>query len=346
LRKGALKNHKNNILIIDDEVSPRESIRMVLRDSYNVSTAPGGIEGLEFMADNPVDLVVLDIMMPGMDGITALREIKKKHPYTEVILLTAYASIKTAKSAVRFGALDYLTKPFDKNDVLKVVKRGLEKKRARDSSRLEREQLIYKTRDLEMQVCDARKNFLINFEGTLKALIMTIDVKDRYTCSHSEHVAKWSSIITRMLEMTDNEEHTIRRAASMHDIGKIGIEERILNKDGALTDAEFNEMKKHPEIGASIVQQIPFLEDAVPVILYHHERFDGKGYPEGITGEAIPLNARIVMIADAIDSMMHARPYRNHLPIEKVLSELEENAGTQFDPDLVSIILKKKILLM
>jgi HD-GYP domain-containing protein (c-di-GMP phosphodiesterase class II) len=103
-------------------------------------------------------------------------------------------------------------------------------------------------------------------------------------------------------------------------------------------------MKKHPEIGASIVQQIPFLESAVPVILYHHERYDSTGYPEGLKGEAIPLNARIVMIADAIDSMMHARPYRNSLPIEKVLSELESNAGTQFDPDIVSLILKKRIL--
>jgi response regulator RpfG family c-di-GMP phosphodiesterase len=346
LRKDVLKDNKENILIIDDEVSPRESIRMVLKDNYNVSTASGAVEGIAFMEKNPIDLVVLDIMMPGMDGITALREIKKKHPDTEIILLTAYASIKTAKSAVRFGALDYLTKPFDKNDVIKVVRRGLEKKHSKDLMRLEREHLLYRTKDLELQVNDARKNFLVNFEGTLNALIVTIDVKDRYTCSHSEHVAKWSSVISRMLDMTTDEEKKINRAASMHDIGKIGIDGRILKKDGALTPEEFNAMKKHPEIGASIVQQIPFLESAVPVILYHHERYDGTGYPEGLKGEAIPLNARIVMIADAIDSMMHARPYRNSLPIETVLSELEGNVGTQFDPEIVTLILKKKILQM
>jgi putative nucleotidyltransferase with HDIG domain len=338
-------NNQENILIIDDELSPRESIRMVLKDWYNVSTAPSGAEGLEFMSRNPIDLVVLDIMMPGMDGITTLKEIKKKHPDTEVILLTAYASLKTAKSAVRFGALDYLTKPFDKDDVVKVVKRGLEKKRTSDSMKLEREHLLYKTKELEEQVDEAKRNMLVNFEGTLNALIMTIDVKDHYTCSHSDHVARWSSEIARVLGMSEQEVQKIRQAATMHDIGKIGIDERILNKEDTLTLEEYQEMKKHPAIGASIVQQVPILEYAVPIILYHHERFDGKGYPECIGGDVVPLNARIVMIADAIDSMMHARPYRNRLPMEKVVSELEENAGTQFDPGLVDLILKSNILL-
>jgi response regulator RpfG family c-di-GMP phosphodiesterase len=335
---------KENILIIDDELSPRESIRMVLRDSYNVFTAPGGVEGLEFMSQEPVDLVVLDIMMPGMDGITALKEIKKRHPDTEVILLTAYASLKTAKSAVRFGALDYLTKPFDKDDVIKVVKRGLEKKRVSDNLKLEREKLIYKTKELEEQVGDARKNISINFEGTINALITTIDVKDRYTCSHSEHVAKWSSEIARSLGFTEGECDKIQKAAHMHDIGKIGIDERILNKDGSLTMEEYHEMKRHPEIGTSIVRQVPLLEYAIPVILNHHERFDGKGYPEGLTGETIPLTARIVIIADAIDAMMHARPYRGSLAMDKILSELEDNAGTQFDPGIVDMIFRKKML--
>ena len=336
--------NKEKVLIIDDELSPRESIRMVLRDSYNVSTAAGGAEGLEFMTNNPIDLVVLDIMMPGMDGISTLQEIKKRYPDTEVILLTAYASLRTAKSAVRLGALDYLTKPFDKDDVLAVVKRGLEKKRSNDNLKLEREKLLYNVRTFEWQVNEAKKNMAMNYEGTLKALIKTIDAKDHYTSSHSEQVANWAYKIARMLNMTEKESNKIRQAANMHDIGKIGIDERILNKDDSLTHEEYNEMKRHPAIGASIVKEVPFLEYAVPVILYHHERFDGKGYPEGIAGEVIPFSSRIVMIADAIDAMMHARPYRERLPIEKVVREMQDNAGMQFDPAIVDIILSKKIL--
>ncbi len=184
----------------------------------------------------------------------------------------------------------------------------------------------------------------MNFEGTINALIATIDVKDHYTCSHSEHVARWSSVIAETLGVEENETRKIQQAAHMHDIGKIGIDERILNKDDVLTSEEYSEMKKHPEIGASIIRHVPFLIDVVPVIRHHHERFDGKGYPDGLGGENIPLGARIVMVADAIDAMMHARPYRNSLPQKKIYQELEENAGTQFDPGIVKVLLKNGFL--
>jgi putative nucleotidyltransferase with HDIG domain len=278
-----------------------------------------------------------------MNGIAALQEIKSRHPDTEVILLTAYASLDTAKSAIRHGAFDYLTKPFDKDEVINIVERGLEKKRNNKYLKLEREELWSRTRYLEEQVNKARKNLIMSYEGTVKALILTIDAKDHYTFDHSEHVARLSSSIANILDLPKNVRDKLEQAAIMHDIGKIGVDERILRKNGELTPEESMEMRKHPEIGATIVQQVPFLEDAVPVILYHHERFDGKGYPKGIKGEEIPLTARIVMVADAIDSMMRARPYRDSLPMEKVLSELSDNTGTQFDPVIADIVLKGKI---
>ncbi len=336
---------KEKILIIDDELSPRESIRMVLRDKYIVSTASGGPEGLEFMAQNSVDLVVLDIKMPGMDGITVLKEIKKKYPMTEVILLTAYASLESAKSAVRLGALDYLTKPFDKDDVLDVVKKGLDKKRENDNLKIERENLLFRNRDLEEEVNKARENVMMGYEGTIQALIKTIDAKDHYTFDHSEHVARLSAAIADIYGLTREEIEKLENAAAIHDIGKIGIEESILRKDGPLSDEEHEDMMKHPEIGASIVKSVPLLEDAIQVILHHHERYDGKGYPAGLKGEAIPINARIVIVADAVDAMMHARPYRDSLPMEKVLSELTLNSGTQFDPRIVDMVLQEKIYL-
>lgn len=340
-----LNNDKKRVLVIDDELSPRESIRLVLKDRYSVSIATGGVEGLDFMSKNPVDLVVLDIKMPGMDGITALQEIKKKYPDTEVVLLTAYASLDTAKSAIRLGAFDYLTKPFDKDDVINVVEKGLERKFTGDSLKSEHEKLLNRTVRLEEQISKARQNVLMCYEGTVKALILTIDAKDHYTFDHSEHVARLSSSIAEVLSLPKNVKGKIEHAAVIHDIGKIGVDEKILRKRGPLTAEEFAEIKKHPEIGTTIVQSVPFLEDAVPVILYHHERYDGKGYPEGLKGEKIPLNSRIVMVADAIDAMMHARPYRKSLPMDKVLSELRDNAGTQFDPAIVDLILTKKLSL-
>ena len=338
-------DNKEKILIIDDEFAPRESLRMVLKDKYIVSTARGAQEGFNFMAQTPVDLVVLDILMPVISGIEALQEIKSRHPDTEVVLLTAYASLETARSAVRFGASDYLTKPFDKDEVIKVIEKGLEKKRAKDSLKLEREKIWNRAQNLEEQINRARENLIMSYEGTVKALILTIDAKDHYTFNHSEHVARLSSAIAGALDISKDVRDKLEQAALMHDIGKIGVNEVILRKNGELTQEEFDEIKKHPVIGATIVQQVPFLEHAVQVILYHHERFDGKGYPKGLKGEEIPLTARIVMIADAIDSMMRARPYRNALAMEKVLSELRDYAGIQFDPLIVDLILKGKISL-
>jgi len=339
-------NNREKILIIDDEMAPRESIRMVLKDRYAVATATGALEGLKIIAQEPVDLVVMDIKMPRMDGITALQEIKKSYPDTEVVLLTAYASLETARDAIRFGAFDYLLKPFDKNDILLVVEKGLARRRSNTGLKMERDTLLDRASYLEKQITEARTNIMMFYEGTVKALILTIDAKDSYTHNHSNRVAILSSSIASSLGVPQKTIKEIEHAASIHDIGKIGIDENILKKNGRLTADEYEEMKKHPAIGVRIVQSVPFLEDAIPVILYHHERYDGKGYPEAIKGEQIPKSARIVNVADAIDAMMAARPYRGALTMDNVMSELKNNAGTQFDPEIVEIILQGKVSLI
>jgi response regulator RpfG family c-di-GMP phosphodiesterase len=333
------------ILVIDDELAPRESIRMVLKDQYDVYTASGALEGLDMMEQDPVDLIVMDIKMPKMDGITALQEIKKKYPDTEVILLTAFASLDTARDAIRFGAFDYLIKPFDKDDVMLVVGKGLEKRRTNTCLKQERDKLLFKTSYLEEQVNMARNNIMTCYEGTVKALILTIDAKDRYTFNHSNRVAQLATFLAEAMGVKNKTIKEIEHAASIHDIGKIGIEENILRKNGRLTADEYEEIKKHPAIGVRIVKSVPFLEDAIPVILHHHERYDGKGYPEGIKGEEIPLSARIVVVADAVDAMMSERSYRNALSTERVMHELSSNSGTQFDPEVVDIILQGKVAL-
>lgn len=336
---------KDKILVIDDELAPRESIRMVLKDRYEVTTASGAIEGLNMLDASPVDLVVMDIRMPMMDGITALQEIKKRHPDTEVILLTAYASLETAREAIRCGAFDYLLKPFDKDDVLLVVEKGLQKRKSNAGLRLERDILLDRATYLEEQVGNARSTIMNYYEGTVKALIHTIDAKDHYTFRHSNRVASLSASLARALGLPKKTIKAIEHAASIHDIGKIGVHEYILNKNGKLTPDEYEEMKKHPAIGARIVQSIPFLEEAIPVILHHHERYDGTGYPQNLAGQDIPLAARIVMVSDAIDAMMRDRPYRMALAMDNVMRELQENAGTQFDPAITELILQGKVSL-
>lgn len=336
---------KEKILVIDDELAPRESIRMVLEDRYEVSTAPGAIEGLNMLDAFPVDLVVMDIRMPRMDGITALQEIKKRHPDTEVILLTAYASLETARDAIRCGAFDYLLKPFDKDDVLLVVEKGIQKSKSNAGLKLERDILFDRATYLEEQVSNARSTIMNYYEGTVKALIHTIDAKDHYTFRHSNRVASLSASLARALGLPKKTIKSIEHASSIHDIGKIGVHEYILNKNGRLTPDEYEEMKKHPAIGARIVQSIPFLEEAIPVILHHHERYDGTGYPQSLAGQDIPLAARIVMVSDAIDAMLRDRPYRMALAMEDVMRELRENAGTQFDPKMTDLILQGKVSL-
>lgn len=339
-------NNEEKILIVDDELMPRYSIQQVLKGRYAVLTASGGREGLDLMAQNSVDLVVLDLRMPDMDGITVLREIKTRYPDTEVVLLTAYAGLESARSALRLGAFDYLTKPFDKDDVINVIERGLQKKRDLKARRSEHEDLLLTKAYLTKEIESVRENLMLYYEGTIKALIYAIDAKDHYTFDHSEHVAKLSSIIAEGVGFPKLAKDKLQHAAIMHDIGKIGISEQLLRKESLLTRDEHSEMRKHPEIGAKIVNAVPFLEDTVEVILYHHEKFDGTGYPEGIKGDKIPLAARIVAIADTIDAMMRDRPYRKALSYSQLIDELKKGSGTQFDPEIVTLIIDNKIKLL
>jgi putative two-component system response regulator len=338
-------NNEEKILIIDDELMPRYSIQQVLKGRYTVFTAAGGREGLDIMSQNSVDLVVLDLRMPDMDGITVLKEIKTRHPDTEVILLTAYAGVESARSALRFGAYDYLTKPFDKDDMINVIERGLQKRHDLRIKKLEHEDLLRSKEYLTKEIESVRQNLMLYYDGTIKALIYAIDAKDHYTFDHSEHVAKLSSIIAEGMGFPKLGKDKLEHAAIMHDIGKIGISEQLLRKDSLLTRDEHLEMRKHPEIGAKIVNAVPFLEDTVDVILYHHERFDGTGYPEGLKGDKIPLAARIVAIADTVDAMMRDRPYRKALSYSQLIDELKNGSGTQFDPKIVTLIIDNKIKL-
>jgi len=342
LKRDALRE-KGRVLVIDDDVSVRESIRMVLKERYAVALAPDVDSGLHLLRMDQFDIVVLDIKMPKVDGISALKEIKRLFPDTEVVILTAYASIDTARDALRYGAFDYIMKPFNKDELLDVVRDGVQKRMRSQDRKAEQEHLRMKARLLEEQIERVKSDLISSFEGTINALLLAIDAKDSYTNDHSQRVSAISCSIANGLSLDPGTINSLRYASLIHDIGKIGIEESILRKKDSLTIDEYEAMQKHPEIGARIARAVPFLQDAVDVILYHHERFNGTGYPEGIKYDRIPLSARIVAVADAIDAMLRPRPYRANLPREVIIKELKENAGTQFDPMIVDVVLKEKI---
>jgi putative two-component system response regulator len=335
---------KPRILIIDDELGPREALRMILRDNYHVETAANGNEALAFLYDTEFDMVILDIRMPDINGIELLGKVKEVAPETEVALITAYASVDTATDALRLGALDYIIKPFSSSSILEVVEKGLERRSSllNISYKLEELQLLNKS--LDDQVKKAYKNIQTHYEETVRSLVAAIDAKDSYTKGHQERMSKFAVLLGREMKIPSKKLRLIEQASLLHDIGKIGVPEHILRKKGPLSKEEFESIKQHPVIGAKIISPVRFLKEVVPLVLHHHERYDGKGYPEGLKGEQIPLETRIITIADAIDAMLSQRPYAPPRPVHEVKLELRQKAGSQFDPLLVEMILEKNLL--
>ncbi len=333
---------RHMVLVVDDELGPREALRMILKDHYEVKLAENGNSALDLIARTKFDVAILDIKMPGLDGIEVLKIAKEIDRDLEVVMITAYATVNTAQEAIRHGALDYLIKPFDKSDVEKVVERGIARKLDRQLSRERMKELQLATNDLSQQVERARTDIQHHYEGTVKALITAIDVVDHYTRGHSERVSNFSLQLADEIGFPRDQIGLLQQAAMVHDIGKIGVEGRILRKRGKLSTEEMDAMKRHPQIGVEIVTPVPFMAEGIPVILHHHERFDGRGFPSGQKGEEIVLGARIVAIADAVDAMLSDRPYRKALTHQEVRLELEREAGAQFDPAILSALVSSK----
>ena len=328
------------ILVVDDELGPREALRMILRDDYRVFTADCGRQALSYLDGSEFDLVILDIRMPDINGIDLLAEVKRKAPETEVVMITAYASVDTATNALRKGALDYLTKPFDSSSVKEAVEKGLSRRTTTTAIRDRLSDLQVVNESLKEEIERAYNNIQEHYLETVRSLIAAIDAKDSYTKGHQERVALFTMILGKEMGLSAGELKQLQQAAILHDIGKIGVPEHILRKPSALTPQELNIIQQHPVIGAEIISPVGFLKDVVPIILYHHEKYDGTGYPEGIRREKIPRCARIIAVADAIDAMLSERPYVSARPAEQVREHLKLFSGTQFDPEIAAVALR------
>ena len=319
-----MNSSNGTVLIVDDERGIRESLRMILKDKYKVTTFESPEEVLKDPPEK-VDVIFSDIKMLKMNGIDFLKEIKSLKPEVEVIMITAYPSFSTTLEALRCGAFDYIVKPFNKDDILQVTERALKKR----IKLIENERIM---RDLTLSLQE-------NYQATIDTLISAIDAKDAFTAQHSRRVSYLFGKIIRELNFDKSRIDLLTHTAGLHDIGKIGINEYILKKPSSLTEQEFEQIKQHPLIGYKILKPMKFLKEGLDIVLYHHEKFNGMGYPTGLKGEEIPYAVRIFSIVDVYDALVTDRCYRKKISPQNALEKLKYHAGEDFDPHLIPVVI-------
>lgn len=319
------------VLVVDDE----EFLRCIVRErleqaGYAVDEASDGHDALKKLGNGqgPYDVLLTDIRMPGMDGIALLGEWGKRCPSTAGIVMSASTELDTAVSALKMGACDYITKPFNGDVLLITIENALRKKD------LERQLQDYRS-NLEKKVREQTDVINLMYVRSIDAMINALEAKDFYTRGHAHRVTVYSVATAREMGLSEAEVEDLRRASVLHDLGKIGVREIVLNKPGKLTEAEFAEIVRHPVISVSILEPIPFFRPLLPAILHHHEQYDGSGYPGRLSGDRIPLASRIMAVADTFDAMTSTRAYRKALPVEAATAEIRRCAGRQFDPEIV-----------
>ncbi len=311
--------NEHTILIVDDEINNLQLLKRTFRNKYKILTASNGLEGLETLKKNidDVSLIVSDHKMPIMEGTKFLEEANIIAPDVIKILLTGFSDIEIITDAVnKCNLFQYILKPFNPDELQTVVKNGIDKFDLASSKSL----ILKDLKEL--------------FYKTIKSIASALDAKDPYTHGHSMRVTLYSIILAKELNTPEDQLELIETAGLLHDIGKIAIPESILCKAGKLTDDEFKIMKTHPINSEKLISSIKKLHDICPGVKYHHEKWNGTGYPEGLAGENIPFAARVIAIADTYDAMTSTRSYRKALSHEIAIEEIEKCAGTQFDPNL------------
>ncbi|HLL13574.1 MAG TPA: HD domain-containing phosphohydrolase [Pyrinomonadaceae bacterium] len=325
-----------SILIADDEPEIRNVLQELLSADYDcqlVASAEAALAGLRAMR---FDVVVSDINMEGMSGLEMIPHVRRVAPEAVVIMVSGAQTVESAIEALRAGAFDYVTKPFDLRHVEAAVRRALEHKRLREAKRryenyLE-ELVAERTAELDRTLATLEDSYRM----TLKALAAALETRDRETHGHSERVVSFSLRLGRELNLTGENLRSLEFGALLHDIGKIGVPDAILHKPAQLCAEEWVNMRRHPLHGQQILRGIEFLEGAARVVGQHHEKWDGTGYPLGLRAEEIDLNARIFAVADAFDAITSDRVYRAGRSYEVAVAELERHAGRQFDPEVVA----------
>lgn len=326
---------KPRILVVDDEPEIREVLCDLLNENYDCEGVSSAEEAIEVIRKKEFPLIVSDIMMNGMSGLEMIPHVFKLSPDTVVMMISGAQTIESAIRALRAGAFDYIMKPFDLTHVETAVKRAVDHYELRVIKRKYENHLEELVAQRTAELDYALETVEESYRSTLKALAQALETRDTETHGHSERVVTFSLRLGRELGLDKEMLRSLEFGSLLHDIGKIGVPDAILRKPAKLTDEEWVKMRMHPMYGQNILRDLPFLEGASKVVGQHHEKWDGSGYPAGLKGEDIDLNARIFAVADAFDAMISDRVYRAGRPYQDAADELDRCADAHFDPKIV-----------
>jgi response regulator RpfG family c-di-GMP phosphodiesterase len=331
---------KKRILVVDDELPVCALLTETFAaHGFDSQSRNDGKAALEALEHEEFDAVVSDLNMPGMSGMDLLAEVREKFPRVVFLMVTGVNDVRTGIEAMKRGAADYVVKPFELEAVLNSVKRALEMKAMQTELEEYRQNLEHMVDERTRQLDAARRRIELTYDETLEALGAALDLRDTETAGHSQRVTRYCLKIAQTMDCSVDQLKQIARGSYLHDIGKIGIPDSILLKEGKLNTEEIQVMRNHVRIGYELVSRIAFLAGAAEIVLTHQERFDGTGYPQGLVGSEIPLGARIFSVADTLDAMTSDRPYRRALPFVAAREEIEGESGKQFDPEVVKVFL-------
>jgi response regulator RpfG family c-di-GMP phosphodiesterase len=334
------------IVCVDDDLALLQTLEQELSEHFGetheviaLTSAEQALEAIyEFDRQGKrFEVLISDLMLPGMKGDRLLEIVNARFPGVMKVLLTGHAQLESALYAINSARIDkYIAKPWQHDDLTLTMASLIRQYRLRRENEALLDDLRHRNQELSAALEElkaAKKKSEKEFLLSIQSLAVALEAKDRYTAGHSERVARFSVLIARKMGQSPAELEDLRNVALLHDIGKIGMADAVLNKPGALTDREFAILRDHPTIGAQILSPLSSFAPYILATKHHHERFDGRGYPDGLSGGDLPLAVWIIAIADAFDAMTSTRPYRKGKPISFAMQQLEMGRGTQFHPD-------------
>ncbi len=340
-----------SVLVVDDELGPRESLRMILKPSCEVSTAENGAAALRFLEKHTVDLITLDLKMPGLSGMEVLEKVRQRDPDVMVIIVTGYGTFRSVVEAIRSDVFDYISKPFNVPEIRSVVERCLEMRNTKlaitdlfqeigcDSgieygSPLQDKTVdkIWKLLGIPVGSRPSRNGF--HFLEFTRALSNWIESRDPYTTGHSERVGRYTDFMAQKLGLSDSAKNELQIAAYLHDIGKVSISTRFMKRQGKISSTDWAILKRHPIKSIELIEPLNLSKNVISSVRHHHERFDGTGYPDGLAGGDIPLGAQVIAITNMYDLLTLKMPYRPAMDAREAEAEIRRNRNACFDPGL------------
>jgi len=330
-----------NVLVVDDEVQVRNLIKQLLEiNGYKCTLAPDTDQARSYLKKDSFDLILCDMHMPGETGLDFSRDVLKQQPEAAIVMVTAVDDPDLAATALKMGVYGYIIKPFKTNELVINITNALHRRDLEIQNRLYQENLEKmvqeRTEELQATLNDLRKAM----QGIIHVMVLTIESRDPYTAGHQHRVTLLASTLAQEMGLSEKDVEGVKMASLIHDLGKISVPSEILSKPGKLTEIEFSLVKTHPQSGYEILKNITLPWPIAQIVLQHHERLDGSGYPLGLKDKEILLEAKIIGVADVVEAMASHRPYRPALGIEKALEEISQNKGLLYDSKVVDTCIK------